>query len=78
MAGQVTRRRLEAWLLENGFHRLKGKMSGHLQFERGGVKITLPGHGAQDLTKKHVALIIRALSNAGFDREQLKRELLLK
>jgi predicted RNA binding protein YcfA (HicA-like mRNA interferase family) len=75
MAGQVTRRQLEAWLLDNGFRRLKGKMSGHLQFERDGLKITVPGHGAQDLTKKHVGLIIRALANAGFDRERLRREL---
>ena len=72
----MTRRRLEAWLLENGFHRLKGKMTGHLQYERGGVKITVSGHGAQDLTKKHVGLILRALASAGFDREQVKRELL--
>jgi hypothetical protein len=41
----------------------------------------LPSHrGAspcpnQDLTKKHVALILRALAAAGFDREQVRREL---
>jgi predicted RNA binding protein YcfA (HicA-like mRNA interferase family) len=71
----ITRRRLEAWLLAHGFERLKGKMTGHLQFERAGVKITVPGHGPQDLSKKHVALIVRALVAAGFDREQLRREL---
>jgi len=75
VAGQVTRRQLEAWLLSNGFQRLKGKMSGHVQYERGGLKITVPGHGAQDLTKKHVGLILRALAGAGFDRDQVKREL---
>jgi predicted RNA binding protein YcfA (HicA-like mRNA interferase family) len=76
MAAGLTRRRLEAWLLEHGFQRLRGKMSGHLHFERDGVKITVPGHGAQDLSKKHIGLIIRALVSAGFDREQLRRELL--
>jgi predicted RNA binding protein YcfA (HicA-like mRNA interferase family) len=50
-------------------------MSGHVQYEAPGVKITLPGHGPQDLTKKHVALILRALEAAGFDRDQIRREL---
>jgi predicted RNA binding protein YcfA (HicA-like mRNA interferase family) len=72
----TTRRRLEAWLLANGFSRLKGKMTGHLQFERDGVKITVPGHGPQDLSKKHLGLIVRALVAAGFERERLRRELL--
>ena len=67
MAGQVTRRQMETWLLDNGFRRLKGGMSGHIQYERRGVKITLPGHGSQDLTKKHVAFIIRALIIMGQD-----------
>ena len=75
MAGQVTRRGLEAWLLKNGFRRLPGGMTGHVQYERAGVKITVPGHGPQDLSKKHVGLIIRALVSAGFDREKLKQEL---
>jgi hypothetical protein len=75
MAGQVTRRQMETWLLDNGFRRLKGGMSGHVQYERRGVKITSPGHGPQDLTKKHVALIIRALDRAGFDRVQVRRDL---
>jgi predicted RNA binding protein YcfA (HicA-like mRNA interferase family) len=71
----MTRRRLEAWLLANGFQREKGRMSSHVQFERAGVKITVPGHGPQDLSKKHVGLIIRALTAAGFDREELRRDL---
>ena len=71
----MTRRHLEAWLLANGFQREKGKMSSHVQFERAGVKITVPGHGPQELSKKHVGLIIRALAAAGFDREQLRRDL---
>jgi len=66
---------MEAWLLNHGFRRLKGGMSGHIQYEGPGVKITLPGHGPQDLTKKHVALVLRALEEAGFDRTQIRREL---
>ena len=58
MSNQVTRREMEAWLLGNGFRKLKAGMSGHVQYEGPGVKITLPGHGPQDLTKKHVALSV--------------------
>lgn len=75
MTHEVTRRRLERWLLEHGFVEAKGKKTGHRQFVRGGVKITLPGHGPQDLTKKHVALILRQLTTAGFDRDTVRREL---
>jgi predicted RNA binding protein YcfA (HicA-like mRNA interferase family) len=75
VSNQVTRREMETWLLGNGFRKLKGGMTGHVQYEGPGVKITLPGHGPQDLTKKHVALILRALVAAGFDRERVRREL---
>ena len=71
MAGQVTRRQLEMWLLNHGFRRLKGGMSGHAQYEGPGSRSPAPGHGPQDLTKKHVALVIRTLTAAGFDREQV-------
>lgn len=66
---------METWLLRHGFVLAKGKMSGHRQYEREGVKITLPGHGPVDLTKKHVALIIRALVAAGFERSRVLEEL---
>ena len=66
---------METWLLSNGFRKLKGGMTGHVQNEGPGVKITLPGHGPQDLTKKHGALILRALVAAGFDRDRVRREL---
>ncbi len=71
----MTRRRLEAWLVAHGFQREKGRMSSHVQFERAGVKITVPGHGPQDLSKKHLGLIVRALAAAGFDRDLLRRDL---
>ena len=66
---------MEAWLVRNGFVLLKGKMSGHVQYERAGVKITVPGHGPADLTKKHVALILRSLVAAGFERARVLEDL---
>jgi predicted RNA binding protein YcfA (HicA-like mRNA interferase family) len=75
MSREVTRRRLERWLLDHGFVELAGKATGHRQFVRGSVKITVAGHGPQDLTKKHVALILRQLAAAGFDKDAMRREL---
>lgn len=72
---QVDRRTLEKWLTDHGFTLLPGKKTSHRQFVRDGVKITLAGHGPQDLTKKHVAMIVRQLEAAGFDREAVRREL---
>jgi predicted RNA binding protein YcfA (HicA-like mRNA interferase family) len=74
--GQVTRRQMETWLLQHGFTLLPGGKTGHKQY-RGpsGVKVSLPGHGPQDLTKKHVALIVRHLVSAGFDRDATLREI---
>jgi hypothetical protein len=42
---------------------------------RKGNKITLPGHGPQDLTKKQVTMILRHLEAAGFDKDQIRHEL---
>lgn len=75
MAAEVTRRAVERWLLDHGFVELPGKKTSHRQFQGHATKIALPGHGPQDLTKKHVALIVRQLIGAGFDRAQLLREL---
>ena len=75
MPAEVTRREMERWLLDHGFHELPGKKTSHRQYEGQGIKIALPGHGPQDLTKKHVALIVRQLVAAGFDRARVLREL---
>ena len=72
---QVDRRTLEKWLTDHGFVLSPGRKTSHRQYVREGLKITLPGHGPQDLTKKHVAMIIRQLETAGFDRETVRREL---
>jgi len=75
MPAEVTRRDLERWLLDHGFVPLPGKKTSHRQYEGHGIKIAVPGHGPQDLTKKHVALIVRQLVAAGFDRADVLREL---
>ena len=75
MPNQVNRRDMERWLRDHGFTLAPGKKTGHVFYVRGAIKITLPGHGPQDLTKKHVALILRHLEAAGFDKEQIRREL---
>jgi predicted RNA binding protein YcfA (HicA-like mRNA interferase family) len=72
---EVTRRDMERWLLDHGFAAAPGKKTSHRQYEGHGIKIALPGHGPQDLTKKHVALIVRQLVVAGFDRADVLREL---
>jgi predicted RNA binding protein YcfA (HicA-like mRNA interferase family) len=75
MANQVNRRDMERWLLAHGFALAPGKKTGHVFYVREGVKVTLPGHGPQDLTKKHVGLILRQLEGAGFDKDEIRREL---
>jgi predicted RNA binding protein YcfA (HicA-like mRNA interferase family) len=75
MASQVTRRQMERWLLDNGFTLKAGKMTSHRQFHGHGVTVTLPGHGAPDLTKKHVGMIMRKLEEAGFARTTLLEDL---
>ena len=75
MASQVTRNELTRWLKDHGFALQPGKATGHQYWVKAGCKITVPGHGPQDLTKKHVALIIRALERAGFNREDVPKEL---
>ena len=74
MAGQMTRSRMARWLKEHGFGLLPGKATGHEYWAKDGCKITLPAHGPQDLSKKHVALIARALERAGFSRDDLRRD----
>ncbi len=70
MSHQVDRRTVVKWLLAHGFAEVAGTQSGHRQFTNGRVKITIPGHGPQDLTKKHVALLTRALEADGHDKKR--------
>ncbi len=75
VSAQVDRRSLERWLAANGFVLEPGKKTGHKHYSRQGIKIAIPGHGPQDLTKKHVALILRQLGRLGFDAAQVRRDL---
>lgn len=76
MTGQVDRRSLVRWLLAHGFTEIRGRASGHRRFAHPtGITITSPGHGPQDITKKHVGMILRELERAGFDKDQARREL---
>ncbi len=74
---QVSRKTVETWLLSHGFTLEPGKASGHRQYVHAGsgCKITLPGHGPPELSKKHVALILRALERAGFPKDAVRDDL---
>jgi predicted RNA binding protein YcfA (HicA-like mRNA interferase family) len=52
-----------------------GKKTGHRFFQKSNVKITLPGHGPNDLTKKHLGMILRQLERMGYDRRAIRDEL---
>jgi len=72
----VTRRALTAWLVDHGFAELGGKATSHRRFRhKSGVVITVPGHGRQNLSQKHVGMIVRQLEDAGFDRDTVRRDL---
>ena len=68
---------MERWLLAHDFTEVAPRPGGHRKFTHtpSGVVVTLPGHGPQDLTKKHVGMILRVLERAGFGREKVRREL---
>jgi predicted RNA binding protein YcfA (HicA-like mRNA interferase family) len=75
MANAVDRKTVESWLLSHGFALRPGGKTSHRQFAGGGVVITLPGHGPQALSRKHVGMIVRQLERAGFSRDAVRREL---
>ena len=75
MASGATRRQMERWRLGNGVTLKAGTRTSHRQFHGHGVTVTLPGHGAPDLTKKHVGMLIRKLEAAGFARTKLLDDL---
>ena len=72
----VTRRALEAWLIDRGFVEIGAKATSHRRFRHeSGVVITVPGHGKQNLSQKHVGMIVRRLESAGFARNDVRRDL---
>ena len=73
--GTVTRRTLTAWLIDHGFTELGGKATSHRRFRHeSGVVITVHGHGRQNLSQKHVGMIMRQLEGSGFDRDSVRRD----
>ena len=49
----------------SGFAELAGKATSHRRVRHeSGVVITVPGHGKQNLSQKHVGMIVRQLGSA--------------
>lgn len=63
------------WLLRQGFREVK-RGSGHRYFEKDGIKITIPGHGRNDLPDYILNQIARTMERLGVSRQQVRRELL--
>lgn len=75
MAHQLDKNDVIRWLLANGFKEVTGKSTGHRFFERDGIKLTLLGHGRNDIPKQHVAQILRALEKLGYRRSDVRKQL---
>lgn len=65
-------RELVRWLLAHGFEERSGGKTSHRQFSTtDGLKITLPGKRAQNLSDRHRGMIRRALRTAGFSEDEI-------
>ena len=69
----ITRRELERWLLREGAVRVK-RADGHKHFTLRGRHVVVLGHGPQTLSATSVSLVMKQLEQAGYSREQLRRE----
>jgi predicted RNA binding protein YcfA (HicA-like mRNA interferase family) len=63
----MPRMALEKWLVHNNFTQVPAGKTSHRQFVLGTCKVTVPGHGPKDLSKKHMGKILRSLESVGFD-----------
>ena len=70
----MTRMDLEKWLIRNNFTQVPAGKTSHRQFVLATCKVTVPGHGSKDLSKKHLGMILRSLESVGFDRAKVRRE----
>ena len=70
----MTRMELEKWLIHHKFTQAPAGKTSHKQFVLGACKLTVPGHGSKDLSKKHLGMILRSLETVGFDRAKVRRE----
>lgn len=72
----LKRKTLAKWLVEHEFEQLAGTKTSHTRYRHpSGVVITVADHGKQELSKKHVGMIVRQLEDAGFDRDDVRRAL---
>lgn|GEM_PF-2174464 len=73
----LTRRKLVGWLLSNDFEELSGKKTSHRQFKHqlSGVVVTVEGKGRPELSKKHHGMVLKQIEKAGFNKDQVRREL---
>jgi predicted RNA binding protein YcfA (HicA-like mRNA interferase family) len=69
----IDRRRVARWLEAHGFVARTGATS-HINYVKGGIVITLQGHGPTELSKKHVGMILRQLERAGYARAEVRRQ----
>ena len=60
--------------MHNKFTQVPARKTSHKQFVLGACKLTVPGHGSKDLSKKHLGMILRSLETVGFDRAKVRRE----
>jgi predicted RNA binding protein YcfA (HicA-like mRNA interferase family) len=72
----IKRRVVVRWLLRNGFERADAAATGHIHYVNStGVKVTLRGHGPEDLDGQAQGWLVRQLMKAGFNKDVIKREL---
>ena len=73
----LSKRTLVRWLLAHGFRfsEVPRRASSHRRFRHTRTTVTVADHGRPELSSKHVGMLLRELERAGFDREQVRREL---
>ena len=71
----LTKRTLIRWLLAHGFEELPRRATSHRRFRGPGTTITVPAHGRLELSAKHAGMLLRELEKAGFDRDEIRKEL---
>ena len=71
----LAKRKLIHWLLAHDFEELPRRATSHRRFRGPRTTITVPAHGRPELSAKHTGMLVRELEKAGFDRDQIRKEL---
>jgi predicted RNA binding protein YcfA (HicA-like mRNA interferase family) len=71
----LSKRTLVRWLLAHGFTEVPRRATSHRRFRQAQTTITVADHRRPELSTKHAGMLLRELERAGFDREQVRREL---